>query len=80
MTNIKIADLETNLFEDLSDADLIAVVGGAVFNGIKISESDIGGDTTVTADEGGFTTKMVGSSVFTGFYNAHQFQTPLGGI
>ncbi|MEH2026531.1 hypothetical protein [Nostoc sp.] len=28
MTNIKIADLETSLFEELSDAESIAVVGG----------------------------------------------------
>ncbi|MEH1973237.1 MAG: bacteriocin [Nostoc sp.] len=28
MTNNKIADLETSLFEELSDAELMAVVGG----------------------------------------------------
>lgn len=78
MTNIKIADSDTNLFEELSDAELMAVVGGALFNGVQVSESDIGGSTTVTANQGGFTTEMVGSGPFTGFYNSHEFRTPLG--
>ncbi|MBG1264120.1 hypothetical protein [Nostoc commune] len=71
MTNIKIADLETNLFEELDNADLMAVIGGTGNDGITIAESDIGGNTTVTVNQEGITTQMVGSSLFPGFSGSY---------
>lgn len=52
MSNIKIAGFQSNLFEELNDADLEAVIGGNVL-------SDVGGTVTGPGNESHPTSSLV---------------------